>query len=387
MYDFDTAVERRGTGSVKWNAVKEGELPMWVADMDFMTAPEIVETIVKRAEHGVFGYSDVPDEWGAAYRDWWRGRHGLECEADDFIFCTGVIPALSTAVRKLTTPAEKVLIETPVYDTFRNSIYNNGRYIVESPLVYDGHEYHRDWELFEQNLSDPQVTMMILCNPHNPIGKIWSRDELARVGELCRKHHVTVVSDEIHCDLTDPGRDYVPFASASEVCRGIAVMCVAPTKTFNLAGIQTAAVAAFDPLLHQRMWRGLNTDEVAEPNAFAAGAAVAAFTKGGEWLRELREYIYENKRYVRNALETVDGVKLLPSEATYLLWLDVSALTDDSTSFAAFVREKTGLFVTAGAQYHGDGNRFLRMNIACPKSRVADGTERLCRAVKMWRER
>ena len=385
-YDFNTLIDRRGTNSVKWD-VADGELPMWVADMDFKAAPEIREALENRLSHGVFGYNTIPDEWYDAYCGWWGTRHGLDISREDLVFCTGVIPAISTAVRKLTTPAEKVLLETPVYNTFYNSIENNGRYPKECPLIYEDGEYHRDFEALEEALSDPQVSLMILCNPHNPIGKIWSRAELAKIGELCRRHHVTVISDEIHCDLTDPNCDYVPFASVSETCRDISVTCVAPTKTFNIAGMQTAAVIVPNEALRHKMWRGLNTDEVAEPNSFAITAAVAAFTRGGEWLDELREYVYKNKltsaEFLRRELPEI---KLTPSHATYLLWLNISALSHDSVAFAKFVREKTGLFVSNGAQYHGNGNEFLRFNIACPRSTVIDGLSRLKAAVEAWKE-
>ncbi len=376
-YDFDSVINRRGTGSLKWD-VKENELPMWVADMDFRTAPEITEAIEKRVLHGVYGYSVMPEEWYDAYTSWWKDRHGLEMERDGLIFCTGVVPAISSAVRKLTTPAEKVLIQTPVYNIFFNSILNNGRQVEECPLRYENGVYDIDFEELEEKLSDPQVTLMILCNPHNPVGKIWDRNVLAKIGALCAKYSVTVLSDEIHCDITDPDCAYVPFASVNEECAGISVTAVAPTKAFNLAGLQTAAVYIKDKKLRHKMWRGLNTDEVAEPNAFAVTAAVAAFTKGGEWLDELRAYLFENKRIVKEFLEKeLPQVRLTPSQATYLLWLDCGAVTDKSKALAEFIRSETGLFLSHGEQYGGNGNQFLRLNIACPKQVLKDGLERL----------
>ncbi len=234
-YDFDTPVDRRGTDSYKWD-VKDGELPMWVADMDFKTAPEITAAIQRRAEHGVYGYSLVPDEWYDAVTGWWRRRHSFNIEKEWLIFCTGVVPAVSSIVRKLTTVAEKIVVLSPVYNIFYNSIVNNGRRVLECSLAYSDGVYDIDWDGLETALSDTQTTMLIFCNPHNPVGKIWDRDTLARVGEMCRRNHVTVISDEIHCDVTDPGRGYVPFASASETCRSISVTCVAPTKCFNMAG-------------------------------------------------------------------------------------------------------------------------------------------------------
>lgn len=376
-YDFDTPTERRNTNSLKWD-VAQGELPMWVADMDFQTAPEIREAIMKRAEHGIFGYSVIPDTWYEAYIQWWKTRHGYTMERDWLIFCTGVVPAISSIVRKLTTPAEKVLIQTPVYNIFFNSILNNGRQVLESPLRYDGKEYRIDFADLEEKLSDPQIALMILCNPHNPTGKIWDRQTLEKIGALCSRHHVTVVSDEIHCDLTDPGESYVPFASVSETCRQISITCMAPTKAFNLAGLQTAAVSVPDEVLRHKVWRALNTDEAAEPNAFAVEAAVTAFTRGADWLDALRDYLYENKKLAAAYIEKeIPGVRAVASQATYLLWLDCSGLIGCGREAAGFLRRETGLYLSEGSQYGGNGADFLRMNIACPRAVLKDGLERL----------
>lgn len=376
-YDFDTPTERRNTNSLKWD-VAQGELPMWVADMDFQTAPEIREAIMKRAEHGIFGYSVIPDAWYEAYIQWWKMRHGYTMERDWLIFCTGVVPAISSIVRKLTTPAEKVLIQTPVYNIFFNSILNNGRQVLESPLRYDGKEYRIDFADLEEKLSDPQTALMILCNPHNPTGKIWDRQTLEKIGALCSRHHVTVVSDEIHCDLTDPEESYVPFASASETCRQISITCMAPTKAFNLAGLQTAAVSVPDEVLRHKVWRALNTDEAAEPNAFAVEAAVTAFTRGADWLDALRDYLYENKKLAEAYIEKeIPDVRAVASQATYLLWLDCSGLIGCGREAAGFLRRETGLYLSEGSQYGGNGADFLRMNIACPRAVLKDGLERL----------
>lgn len=381
-YDFDTPVNRRNTNSMKWD-VAENELPMWVADMDFTAAPEIRAAIEERAAHGVFGYSLIPDAWHLAYQSWWSRRHDFSIEKDWLIFCTGVIPAISSIVRKLTTPAEKVLVQPPVYNIFYNSILNNGRQVVENRLKYDGNEYSVDFDDLEKKLSDPQTTMMILCNPHNPVGKIWDRDTLVRISELCRKHHVLVVSDEIHCDLTDPGHSYTPYASVSEG----SITCIAPTKTFNLAGLQTAAVMVPDEALRHKVWRGLNTDEVAEPNAFAVEAAVAAFSKGEAWLDELREYIFKNKNTaIEFVKENIPGLRLVPSDATYLLWLDCKAITGSAAELARHIRRETGLYLSAGGQYGSGGEAFLRMNIACPRHILEDGLRRLQKGITSYLE-
>jgi len=381
MYNFDKLTDRRGVGSLKWD-VPEGELPMWVADMDFETAPEVTEAIRMRAEHAIFGYSVVTQDWYEAYIRWWKRRHGFVIEKDWLIFCTGVVPAISSTVRKLTTVGENVLVQTPVYNIFFNSIRNNGRNILESPLVYDGEQYSVDFADLGDKLADPQTTLMLLCNPHNPVGKIWDRETLARIGELCARHHVLVLSDEIHCDLTDPGCEYVPFASVSEVCRNNSITCMAPTKTFNLAGLQTAAVMAPDPVIRHRLNRGLNTDEVAEPNAFAVGAAVAAFEKGENWLEELRQYLYENKWLVRQFMkENLPVIRVVPSDATYLLWLDCSKVTEDAEKLCGFIRRDSGLYLTEGKEYGSCGRQFIRMNTACPRERLRDGLNRLKKSV------
>jgi cystathionine beta-lyase len=376
-YDFDKETERRNTGSLKWDVPAE-ELPMWVADMDFEAAPAIKEALAKRVEHGIFGYSILPKNWYEAYQGWWRRRHNFEIKRNWLVFCTGVVPALSTAVRKLTTPGEKVLIQTPVYNIFYNSILNNGRNVLESPLSYDGSRYTVDFCDLEEKLSDPQVSMMILCNPHNPVGNIWDRETLAKIGELCKKHHVIVFSDEIHCDLTAPGKEYIPFASVSEICRSISVTAIAPTKSFNLAGLQTAAVMVPEPVLRHKMWRALNTDEVAEPNSFAVDAAVAAFTKGDDWLDALRAYVQSNKELVRDFLsEELPFLTLGSLDVTYLLWIDCSKITEDTSELALRLRREAGIYLSDGSIYGGNGKKFLRMNVACPRRRVQEGLMRL----------
>ena len=273
---------------------------MWVADMDFRVAPCILEALQERVNHGIFGYTEIPSRWAKAYQNWWSKRHDFRIEEHWLVFCTGIVPALSSLVRKLTTPNESVLVQSPVYNCFFSSIKNNGTRVLCNELVYKNGEYEIDWADFEKKLSDPQTTLFILCNPHNPIGKIWKKTELARMGELCAKHGVTVISDEIHCDLTEPNLSYTPFASASEICENIGISCISPTKAFNIAGLNTAAVFAKNKFLRHKAYRAFNTDEIAEPNAFAVTATIAAYEKGSEWLDELRVYLSENKKIVRD---------------------------------------------------------------------------------------
>lgn len=374
---FSSSPNRRNTGSLKWD-VADHELPMWVADMDFAAAPCIRRALEARVAHGVFGYNIIPDAWADAYINWWQRRHGFTMQRDWLVFCTGVVPALSSAVRKLTTAAEKVLIQTPVYNIFFNSILNNGRQVLQAPLPYAEGAYSVDWANLEAKLADPQTTLMFLCNPHNPTGHIWSREELARLGALCAAHGVTVISDEIHCDLTDPGYEYTPFAAVNETCRAISVTCMAPTKAFNIAGLQTAAVCVPNPQLRHKMWRALNTDEVAEPNSFAVTAAVAAFNEGEPWLEELRAYLAANKQAVRDFVAAeLPRVRVIASRATYLLWLDVSAYGLTSEEIADRIRRRTGLYLSAGIEFGGNGDSFLRLNTACPRSVLEEGLRRL----------
>lgn len=386
MYNFDKEVNRRNSGSLKWD-VDTKELPMWVADMDFETAPGIIEAMQIRVSHGIFGYNIIPEEWNKAYIKWWDKRHHWKIEKEWLIFATGVVPIISSVVRKLTTPGENVLIQTPVYNIFFNSILNNGRNVLESPLTYNNGTYHIDFQDLEKKLENPQTSLMILCNPHNPVGKIWDKDTLSRIGALCAKNHVTVISDEIHCDLTAPGKDYIPFASVSETCRDISITCIAPTKTFNLAGIQTAAVVVPNENLRHKVWRALNTDEVAEPNSFAVTATISAFEKGESWLEELRAYLQENKRIVADYLANeIPSLSVVSLEATYLLWIDCSKICGYTDSLAQYIREKTGLYLTAGSEYGKAGNQFLRLNIACNRKNLQDGLNRFRDGVKKYEE-
>ncbi len=386
-YDFDTQINRFGTDSIKWK-VKENELPMWVADMDFRTAPEIIDAIRERTDHGIFGYQSDNDEWYDAYINWWDRRHSFRMHKDWLMFVTGVIPAISSAVRKLTTPGEKVIIQTPVYNVFFNCIVNNGCTVVENPLIYENGQYRMDFDDLEQKLSDPQVTMMLLCNPQNPAGRIWTAEELGKVGELCAANGVIVVSDEIHCDITSPGISYVPFASVSGTCRDNSITCIAPTKAFNIAGLKSACISVPDRKLRHKMWRAINTDEVAEPNSFAVTAAIAAFNKGGEWLDQLREYIGDNRRFTTEFIDSnIPELSVVPGNATYLLWIDISKLGTGSREYAGFLRDKTGLFLTDGIHYGKNGDGFVRLNIACPRSTLEDGLNRLKEGTRLYLNR
>lgn len=380
---FDEPVDRTAISSMKWN-VADGELPMWVADMDFQTAPCITEALKKRVANGTFGYTDIPDEWSTAITNWWKTRYGMDVDPVHITFTTGVIPAISSLVRSLTNVAEKVVIQPPVYNIFTNSIVNNGRRVLNNPLIYSNGEYSIDFDDLENKLSDPLARLMIVCNPHNPSGNVWSRDDLARIGELCAKYDVTVISDEIHCDVIRPGLTHTPFAAASETNRRISVTCSSPSKAFNVAGLQSAYFFCDDAGLRARAVRGVNTDEVAEPNDFAVFSTIAAYEHGADWLDQLCQVAQRNKDYANRVIgeRCAELLHMVPSDSTYLAWIDCSGLLDrvgDATAerFCDYLREHTGLILSYGGIYGENGARFLRMNLGTRADLVIDGLNRL----------
>lgn len=388
MFDFDTLIDRTHTDSVKWSGAKN-ELPMWIADMDFETAPAVKQAIVNRVHNGAFGYSDIPDEFNRTIAQWWKDQHDFDISPDNIIFVSGVVPAISSAVRSLTNVAEKVVIQPPVYNIFYNSIINNGRRILAAPLLCDEStgSYSMDFEALEKALSDPLATLMILCNPHNPTGNLWSKKDLARVGELASTYGVTVLSDEIHCEVRRPGMAHIPFASASEICRRVAVTCASPSKAFNTAGIHSAYAMIDNPHIRARFERGINNDEVAEPNAFACRTTIASYAQGGQWLSELNTYIQANKDYAQKTMEKAQlDVKVTPSNATYLLWIDCSCLTDNAQELVDHIYKETGLKVASGQIYGDGGKAFIRMNVGTQRSRVEDGIARFITGVKTFQK-
>ena len=382
MIDFDILTDRSGTHSYKWD-VKDGELPMWVADMDFETAPAVKAAIVKRAEHGIFGYSATPCEYFEAVSGYFGRRHGFTVPTDWMVYSNGIVAAIGSVVRRLTHPDENVLIQAPVYNIFYNSIINNGRRVLSSDLVYDGVGYGIDFADLEAKLALPQTSLMILCNPHNPVGKVWSREELCRIGALCKKHGVTVLSDEIHCDIVAPGVEYTPFCSLPEY-RDISISCVSPSKTFNLAGLQSATVIIPDAHLRHRVWRGINTEELGEPNAFAMTAGIAAFSMSDGWVDSLVSYLFENRTWAQEYIACeIPALRVVRADATYLMWIDISAVSDDSVAFTERLRELTGLYLSEGREYGECGKSFVRMNLATQRARLVDGLARLKKGVEL----
>ena len=379
---FDKPVKRRGTGSLKWD-VAENELPMWVADMDFETAPPVKEAILKRAEHGVFGYTDITPEWYSAYQSWWKDRHGFEMEKEWHIFTTGVVPAISSIVRKMTTVAENVVVMTPVYNIFFNSILNNGRNVLESRLKYENGAYQIDFDDLEKKTSDPKVKLMLLCNPHNPVGRVWSKQELRQIGEICIRNNVFVIADEIHCELVFLGHEYTPFASISEEFLMNSVTFVSPSKAFNLAGLQIANIISADANVRVRIDKAININEVCDVNPFGVEALMAAYNEGEEWLEELKIYLFANYIYLKGYFdEYLPEFPVMMLEGTYLVWVDCSVLNQTSAEIVKDLLKKEKLWVNEGSLYGEAGEGFIRINIACPRQRLIDGLNRLKRALK-----
>ncbi|MFD1392189.1 MalY/PatB family protein [Lacticaseibacillus jixianensis] len=388
MTQFDQQIDRTGTNSIKW-AVKPGELPMWIADMDFKTAPAIIAAMTKKVQFGVFGYEEPPAAYFTAVADWYAQQHGARPEPAWMLYCTGVIPAVSSLVRRLSHPGDNVVVQAPVYNMFYHSIENNGRHTLSSDLVYDAAagRYHIDWADLEQKLAAPLSTLMILCNPHNPIGKAWSKAELTHIATLCLKHHVVLLSDEIHGDLVFGAPAYTPVFALPQPLRDNAVICVSPSKTFNVAALHAATVIVPGQALRDSATRALNNDELAEPNLLSLPGSIAAYTQGAAWLAALKQVLAANRAHVQDFLAAkVPQIRPAFENATYLLWLDISALGTTSDAFCAFLREHTGLILSAGGEYRGNGAQFIRMNIACPAAMLDDGLARLARGTQLFLE-
>ena len=369
-YDFNTVIDRHGTNSLKWDLFDD-DLPMWVADMDFMVAPAIREAIQKRANHPVYGYNIVPDELFEAYINWWDRRYDLKMSKDDMAYSIGVMPSISSMIRCLTDVGDEILIQSPVYHVFYYVIEDNDRKVLENELAYENGKYEIDFDNLDEKLS--RVKMMILCNPHNPVGKIWSRMELDKIEELCIRHDVVLISDEIHCDLTDPDVYYNPFKSHDNVVR-----CLSPSKSFNIAGFQSSIIQTVNSELLEKIKTQMHIDNSDSANVFAASAVIAAYDESEDWLCELRQVLYENKQIVREYLKNeLPVIDLVESDATYLLWLDCSQLNVPSKVLSGFLRQNQGLFLSAGIDFGQCGDNFLRMNIACPQELLKDGLARL----------
>ena len=382
-YDFDKTIDRRATNSYKWDSAPEGVLPMWVADMDFRTAPAIIDALQKRVAHGIFGYTRVPDAYYDAVTSWFSRRHGWDIDREWIIYTSGVVPAVSAVIKALTVPGDKVIVQTPVYNCFFSSIRNNGCEIVSNPLRRTADTYKMDFDALERCAADPRTKVMLLCNPHNPAGRVWTPDELTRLGNICLRNGVTVVADEIHCELVYQGFKYTPFASLSDAFLHRSVTCVSPSKAFNIAGLQIANIVAFDNDLRSRIDKAININEVCDVNPFGVAATIAAYNEGEEWLNQLVDYLHGNyeamAEFCRRELPEFPITRL---EGTYLVWMDCSSLGMPSDALEHALLDDARLWLNAGTMSGAEGEGYMRWNIACPRSVMLDGLNRFLNFVR-----
>ena len=382
-YDFDKTIDRRATNSYKWDSAPEGVLPMWVADMDFRTASAIIDALQKRVAHGIFGYTRVPDAYYDAVTSWFSRRHGWDIAREWIIYTSGVVPAVSAVIKALTVPGDKVIVQTPVYNCFFSSIRNNGCEIVSNPLRRTADTYEMDFDALERCAADPRAKVMLLCNPHNPAGRVWTPDELTRLGNICLRNGVTVVADEIHCELVYQGFKYTPFASLSDAFLHRSVTCVSPSKAFNIAGLQIANIVAFDNDLRSRIDKAININEVCDVNPFGVAATIAAYNEGEEWLNQLVDYLHGNyeamAEFCRRELPEFPITRL---EGTYLVWMDCSSLGMPSDALEHALLDDARLWLNAGTMYGAEGEGYMRWNIAYPRSVMLDGLNRFLNFVR-----
>lgn len=384
-YNFDEIVNRRGTNCVKWDVENEdGIIPMWVADMDFPAAPAIRKVVEARAKHGVYGYTIVPDSYYRAITSWFKRRHGWTIDKEWIIYTTGVIPAISAAIKALTMPGEQVLIQTPVYNCFFSSIKNQGCQILVNPLKRNGNSYVVDWDDFERKCADEKTTVFLLCNPHNPSGRVWTKAELARMNEICLRHRVAVVSDEIHCELVMPGNKFTPFAAVNEDCKTNGVTLNSPTKNFNIAGLQIANIVCANPVWRRRIGRAINIFEVCDVNPFGPVALEAAYNDSENWMDELNEYLFANYQLLCDTFaKELPQYEVMRLEGTYLVWVDVrpSGLTSDEVTEKLLKEGRVQ--VNSGTMYgQTTGEGYIRINIACPRATLIEGLKRMVNVLK-----
>lgn len=381
-YDFSRPTDRRGTDSYKWDSAPEADIiPLWVADMDFETFPSITEALQQRVAHGIFGYTRVPEAYYKAVCNWFGKHHGWHINREDIIYTSGVVPAVSAVIKALTLPGDQVIVQGPVYNCFFSSIRNNGCETVSNSLIYNKEElrYEIDFDDLERKLAHERARLMLLCNPHNPGGRVWTRDELTRVAELCRKYGVRVVSDEIHCELTLYDNEYVPFGSLPDELSRDSITCCSPSKAFNTAGLQIANIVCRDAEVRNRIDRAININEVCDVNPFGVIALQAAYSdEGYEWLTQLRAYISSNYDLLRERFaRELPKCKVMRMEGTYLAWIDCSELHISSDEIEEMLMHENKVWVNAGSMYGTEGAAFIRINMACTSELLNEGITRI----------
>lgn len=382
-YNFDQVISRRYTHSSKWDSAEDDAvLPMWLADMDFMTAPPVIEALVKRAQHGIFGYTKIPDAYYEAVIGWFGRRYGFEVQKSWVLYATGVVPALSAIIKALTVSGDKVIIQSPVYNCFYSCIHDNGCEVASNNLIYENEAYTVDFAGLEKIAADPKAKLLLLCNPHNPAGRVWTKEELERMGDICLRNEVIVISDEIHCDFVYTGYQHIPFASINSDFLYHSVTCTAPSKTFNIAGLQVSNTFVADSEMRARISKAFNTNKVCEANSFAVDGLIAAYNEGEDWLEQLLTYLYENYLFLKDFFDAnLPQLKVLPLQATYLVWVDCSVLQQSSRTIADTLLKEGKLWLNEGMMYGTNGDHFMRINIACPRALLVEGLNRMKRVL------
>lgn len=381
-YNFDEIIDRKNTNAIKWESSSLDILPMWIADMDFKTAPEIIEALQNRISHGVFGYTQTPEHFYISIQKWWKKRYQLAIEKESIIPVSGVIPALSAAIRSLTEKGDQIIIQPPVYNHFYNSIQNCKREIVENNLIYNNGFYSIDFEDLERKAANPGTKLLLISNPHNPVGRVWTKEELLNIASICQKHNIIVISDEIHCDLVFNSEKHIPFALLDHQSAKNTITLASVSKSFNLAGLQVGYVFTQNTALLNGIKSILQMQEMELLSPFAIESLIVAYNKSEKWLEDLKEYIYHNYIFLAQFITSeLPQIKVVPLQATYLVWLDCSALKVSSDQIAKNLLEDEKLWINSGSLYGNAGEGFLRINIACPIKVLSEGLERLKRNV------
>lgn len=378
--DFDTIINRRHSGSYKWDTADDDILPMWVADMDFRTAPAIIDALRRRVDHGIFGYTHVSDDYYQAVIQWFHRRHSWDIDRKWFIYTSGVVPAISAIIKAVTQPGDKVITQTPAYNCFFSSIRNNQCELAENPLLYDRltGRYTIDFDGLERLAAEQRATVMILCNPHNPSGRVWTREELLHIAEICHRNNVFVIADEIHCELTYPPFNYTPYGSLPPKYRANSAVCISPSKAFNIAGLQIANIIAPDDSIRQRIDRAININEVCDVNPFGVVATIAAYNESESWLDSLCSYLHGNYTILcQRFSEELPQLTVTPIEGTYLAWVNISATGLSADEVAELLLNQQRLRINSGTMYGLDGNQFIRINLACRRSILNDAIDRI----------
>lgn len=385
--NFDEIIERKNTDSLKYDFAArlgkpEGILPLWVADMDFKSPSCVIDALIEKSRHGIFGYSNTREDYFNALRHWFSEQFSWNVKPEWLVKTPGVVYAICTAIRALTEEGDAVLIQQPVYYPFPGSVIANRRKLIVNQLVYSKGKYTIDFSDFEEKIIENKVKLFILCSPHNSVGRVWSKEELVRIGELCLKHGVLVISDEIHADFTYPGHRHLVFADLKPEFSDITITCTAPTKTFNLAGLQISNIFISNQEIRRRFKKEIAASGYSDPNIMGIVACRAAYSGGSEWLSELREYLLDNLNYLRDFLkQRLPQIKLVEPEGTYLVWLDFNALNLDDRKLEDFIENQAGLWLNSGTKFGAGGEGFQRINIACPRSTLEKALIQLEQAI------